>query len=256
MSELHIHDLMAYDGLKIIQKDDVFKFSLDSLLLGNFIEIKKSSKKLLELGSGLGAVLLYLSLKTNIDLVGVDIQEEMVALSNKSIELNNLSSQIKIYHHDLKTIQNLFSPSSYDIVVSNPPFFKVNEMRMLNKEESLQIARHEINANLSDIVVAAKKMLKTGGKFYFVHRASRMEEIVRDLNKYNFVIKRIQFVYTKPSKEALMLLVEARFGGNSGNIKVLEPLYIHDKTGNYTEEVLRIFHLGEDKYGKTSKLSE
>ncbi|HPD99794.1 MAG TPA: tRNA1(Val) (adenine(37)-N6)-methyltransferase [Bacillota bacterium] len=256
MSELHIHDLMAYDGLKIIQKDDVFKFSLDSLLLGSFVEVKQRSKNLLELGSGLGAVLLYLSLKTKIDLVGVDIQNEMVELSNKSIELNNLSSQIKIYHHDLKSIQTLFSPSSFDLVVSNPPFFKVNELKMLNKEENLQIARHEINVNFNDIVNAAKKMLKTGGEFYFIHRASRVEEIIKDLNKYNFVIKRMRFVYTKPGKEALMMLVEAKFGGSSGNIKILEPLYIHDKSGNYTEEVLRIFHLGEDKYGKTSKLSK
>jgi tRNA1(Val) A37 N6-methylase TrmN6 len=66
----------------------------------------------------------------------------------------------------------------------------------------------------------------------------------------------MRFVYTKPGKEALMMLVEAKFGGSSGNIKILEPLYIHDKSGNYTEEVLRIFHLGEDKYGKTSKLSK
>jgi len=256
MSEFYTHDLMAYDGLKIIQKDDVFKFSLDSLLLGSFVEIKQRSKKLLELGSGLGAVLLYLSLKTKIEMVGIDIQEEMVELSRQSIQLNDLTNQIKIYHHDLKDIQTLFSPSSYDIVVSNPPFFKVNELKMLNKLEGLQIARHEVSINFKDILNAAKKMLKTGGEFYFVHRASRLEEIIKDLSEYNFVIKRLRFVYTKPGKEALMILVEAKFGGNSGSMKILEPLYVHTKAGEYTEEVLRIFHLGEDNYGKTSELSK
>lgn len=252
MSELYTHDLMAYDGLKIIQRDDVFKFSLDSLLLGSFVNIKQSSKKLLELGSGLGAVLLYLSLKTKIDLIGIDIQEDVVELAKQSIEMNKLKNQIKIFNHDLKDIQTLFSPSSFDIVISNPPFFKVNELKMLNKEEKLQIARHEVNVNFKDILNAAKKMLKTGGEFYFVHRASRIEEIIKDLSEYNFVIKRIRFVYTKPGKEALMMLVEAKFGGKSGSVKVIEPLYIHTEKQEYTEEVLRIFHLGEDNYEKTS----
>ncbi|MFA7075045.1 MAG: tRNA1(Val) (adenine(37)-N6)-methyltransferase [Candidatus Izemoplasmatales bacterium] len=250
MDEVFTHDLMAYDGLKILQKKDGFRFSLDSLLLADFIEFKLRSKNLLELGCGAGAVLLYLSLKTKIKLLGVDIQENMVKLAKKSVKLNNLDKQIEIYHKDIKSIYSLFPTSSFDIIVSNPPFFKVNELKMVNQNEFLSLARHEISITFKEIIVSAKKMLKTNGSLYFVHRASRLEEIIKDLQSENFVIKRMRFVYTKVGNDALMVLIEARYNANSGNIKILEPLYVYNLDGEYTDEVLRIFHLGDESYEK------
>ena len=246
MSEIYTHDLMAYDGLKILQKEDSFRFSLDSLLLGDFVEIKSRDRLLLELGSGAGAILLYLSLKTKIKLYGVDIQKEMVDLANESIKLNKLENQIEIFHQDIKTIYNKFPSSSFDILVSNPPFFKVNELRMINKNENLSLSRHEVGITFKEILIAAKKILKTSGSFFFIHRAARLEELVSDLQVEKFVIKRLRFVYTKRGNDALMILVEAKYNGNTGNLKVLEPLYIYNHLNEYTEEVKRIFHLGDE----------
>ncbi len=248
MGEVFTHDLLAYDGLKILQKDDVFKFSLDSLLLADFVEITPRNKKILELGCGLGPVLLYLSLKTKINIYGVDIQKEVLELTKKSIEMNELESQIQVMNVDIKEVHKYFEPSSFDIVVANPPFFKISELNQVNKLDALSLARHEVSINFLEIVEATKKMLKTHGSFCFIHRANRLEEIVIVLQKMRFVIKRLRFVYTKPENGALMVLIDARYNGKTGSLRVLEPLYIYNEEGKYTDEVLRIFHLGDDCY--------
>ena len=108
MSEVFIHDLMAYDGLKIFQKEKTFRFSLDSLLLADFVKVNRRANRLLELGSGSGAILFYLTLKTDIELHGVEIQEEQVELALKGINYNNLYPQIKVHHLDMKKLQEIF----------------------------------------------------------------------------------------------------------------------------------------------------
>jgi len=250
--EIYTHDLLAYDGLKILQSEDSFRFSLDSLLLGSFIDVNLRTKKILELGCGAGAVMLYLSLKTKAKIYGIDIQDESLELAKKSIKINGLSNQIEVYKQDIKTIHSFFEPSSFDYVISNPPFFKVNDLKMVNEKESLSISRHEINITFKELLNSAKKMLKTNGAFVFIHRATRIEEIFRELETMRFVVKKMRFVYTKPKKEALMVLIEARYNGKTGNLKILEPLYVYDDFNNYTKELLEIFHLGEKNYVKKS----
>ncbi len=248
MAEIFTHDLMAYDGIKILQKENTFRFSLDSLLLGDFITIKPRDRMLLELGCGNGAILLYLSLKTKIKLMGVEIQKEVVELAKASVSLNHLDNQIEIFHQDIKNLHNFFQPSSFDILVSNPPFFKVDGDLMINESEFLSLSRHEVAITFAEILDQAKKLLKTNGSFFFIHRAARFEEIILALAAKKFVIKKLRFVYTKPKNEALMILVEAKYNGKTGSMKIMEPLYIYNQENQYTDETLKIFHLGDEAY--------
>ncbi|MGE4571392.1 MAG: tRNA1(Val) (adenine(37)-N6)-methyltransferase [Candidatus Izemoplasmatales bacterium] len=254
MSNLHIHDLLAYDGLKIIQKDDLFKFSLDSLLLGDFVNINPRVKNIIDLGCGLGPVSFYMSLKTKAKIIGVDIQEEVIHLARESAKLNHLETQVSFLHEDIKDVYKHFETNQFDIVVCNPPFYKSKDSKQHNDLASLSIARHEVMLNLSDLFDAGKRLLKQGGILYFIHRVERMDEIIIEMNKHHFVAKRIRFVYTLAHKEAKMLLVEARYNGSMGSLIIEQPLYIHDENNQYTDEVLRIFHLGDENYEKTSSL--
>jgi tRNA1(Val) A37 N6-methylase TrmN6 len=250
MSRVYKHDLLAYDGLKIFQRDDVFKFSLDSLLLGDFVKFKLRDKSVLELGCGVGPVLMYLTHKTSIKLYGIDIQEESINLAKQSIEYNKLQDQIEVFHMDILKAHLHFTPSSFDILICNPPFYKVNDRSITNKNENKSISRHEINLNFQDILSAGSKLLKTNGGLFLIHRANRIDEIVYKLISTNYVVKRLRFVYTKPNKEALMVLIEARYNGKTGQVKIEEPLYIYDKSNQYTKEVSMIFHLGDESFGK------
>lgn len=256
MSQVYKHDLLAYDGLKILQRDDLFKFSIDSLLLGDFVKVNPRAKRIIDLGCGLGPVSFYLSLKTSIEIIGVDIQEQAIKLARESAVLNHLDHQIQFIHGDINEIHHQFETNQFDIVVSNPPFYKSNDLKQRNDLQALSIARHEVLLDLDQLLTAAKRLLSHGGMFYMIHRVNRMDEIIVKLHEHHFIAKRLRFVYTKAGKPAKMLLIEARYNGSMGSLEVEEPLYIYDQETNYTQEIKNIFHLGDEHYEKDSTLSE
>lgn len=252
MAKEEIHDLLAYDGLKIVQRKDLFRFSLDSLLLADFVNINLRTKKIIDFGTGSAPIPLYLSLKTDKPIIGIDIQDVVVELAIKSIKLNHLEHQITVYKRDVLDAYQDFETNSFDIITMNPPFFKYHNEDFLNDIDALTIARHEVLIDLEGIIISAKKMITNGGSFNFIHRANRLEEIMLLLNKHGFKVKRMKFVYTTTTKDAMMVLIDARANGNTGDLKVEKPLVIYDENNEYTDEVLKIFHLGDDGFDTKS----
>ena len=233
-----INYLLAYNDLKIIQRKDMFNFSLDTVLLANFCTITKDVKKIVDFGTNNAAIPLILSRRTNKPIIGVEIQKEAVELAKKNITLNSLDNQIKIVHSDIKEFVN--DSIKVGLVVCNPPFFKVDEDSNLNNNEFLTIARHEIKINLEEIIKSAAKILDNRGKFAMVHRPQRMIEILNLMQKYDIEPKRIKFVYPKYNKESHILLVEGIYKGKKG-LKIEPPLYAHNDDGSYSDEVKKMF---------------
>lgn len=239
-----INDLLGYDGLKIIQRPDMFNFSLDSTLLADFVKPLSKTKKIMDLGTGNAPIPLFLSLKTKAKIIGVEIQKEVYDIAKRNIELNNLTDQISIVNKDIKGLNKDYNNSEFDIITCNPPFFKYKETSNINKNEYKTIARHEVLITLEEIIIEVKKLLKTRGSFCMVHRTERIEEIIFLLNKHNFNIKRLRFVYPKVGENSNAVLIDAVSNGSPG-LKLLEPLYVHEN-GGYTKEINRIFHYGEE----------
>lgn len=237
-----IHELLGYERIKIIQNDEMFSFSLDSILLANFVETNAKTKKIIDLGCGNAPIPLFLTLKTKAKIIGVEIQEKLADMARRGVELNGFQDQIEILNDDLKGIYAKLEANTFDIVISNPPYFKVHPESNFNKNDYLTIARHEVMATLEDIVVEAKKLLIDGGSLYLVHRAERIEDILLTLSKHRMVVKKLQFVYSKVSSDsALTVLVHAKKNKNSG-LKVLPPLYTYNEDNTYTDEIKKIFN--------------
>ncbi|HHX79227.1 MAG TPA: tRNA1(Val) (adenine(37)-N6)-methyltransferase [Acholeplasmataceae bacterium] len=237
----YIHELLGYENLKIIQKEDMFRFSLDSMLLGYFANVK-SEDKVVDLGCGNGPIPLFLSLKTKGQIYGIEIQSEVYDLARRSVLLNNLEKQISILNENIIDIYKIIGANSFDVVTTNPPYFKYSEDSNVNKSDYKTIARHEVLINLEQIIKESSKLLVDGGSLNIVHRVSRLSDLIYELNKCNFGVKRIQYVYPKiNSKEALIMLIEAKKNRPS-DVKVVKPLYVLDDIGKYTAEVLEIFN--------------
>ena len=234
-----IHELLGYENIKIIQKDDVFSFSLDSMLLANFIDTSKATK-IIDLGTGNAPIPLFLTLKTDAKIYGIEIQEEPYDLAQRSVKLNHLENQITIIKDDFKGIYKKLGANSFDIVCSNPPYFKVTDTSIINKNDTLTIARHEVKANVSDVIEEANKLLVDGGKLYIIHRIERMPEILKLLENKNFGIKRMQLIYPKEDGNAYMFIVESKKNKKT-DLKIIKPLIVHNN-GRYTDEVLKIFN--------------
>ena len=227
--------------LKIIQRSDYFNFSIDSLLVSEFVSIKKDTKNIIDLGTGNAVIPLFLSKKTSAKIFGMEIQKISFEIAQRNININNLNEQIYIIYDDMKNYKKYFLNGSFDIVVSNPPFFKFNgNKELLNDLEQLSIARHEIEITLEELIQTASLLVKDRGYFYLVHRADRLTEIISALQKFNFEAKKIKFCYTTENKNAKIVLIEAIKSGKAG-LTILPPLVINKNNGEYTEEVLEMF---------------
>ena len=141
----------------------------------------------------------------------------------------------------MKNYLKYFNMGFFDIIVSNPPFFKVNrDINFLNNLKQLSIARHEIEITLEELIKISSELIKDRGHFYLVHRANRLSEILCILEKYKFGVKKIKFCYTTKYKNAKIVLIEAIKNGKTG-LTVLPSLIINKENGEYTDEVLKMF---------------
>ena len=219
------NDLFDYDNLKIYQYEDKFKFSLDSILLAEFVELKETTKTIVDFCTGNAPVPLILSTKTNAKLYGFELQQNIYKLAKLSVVENNLESQINIVNDNLTNALEYILPESVDAVTCNPPYFKFDKNKsLINDDEEKAIARHEIAMNLDDLMTSAKYILKNKAPLYIVHRCDRLEEILESLDRYNFKVKKLQFVYAGFKKEAIMVLIKATKNGKMGSLKVMPPV--------------------------------
>ncbi len=238
------HNLLGYQKYIIYQSEKLYKFNIDSLLLAHFIRVKKTTKDILDMGAGNGAISMYLTLKTNANVIALELQDELVLLAKKSINENGLSDQIKVVHDDIKNSLKLFGEKAFDIVVCNPPFFKVNEKSNLNESEQISVARHEIKITLEEIISNGYKVLKDKGSIHLIHRPDRLVEMISLLKKYKFEPFRLQFVYSHINEDANHILIEAIKHGNENSLNILNPFIIYDNDKNFTKECLDIFNFG------------
>ena len=223
-----LNDLFDYDGMKIYQDSDKFKFSLDSILLAEFVD-NLNVDTIVDFCTGNAPVPLILSTKTKAKMYGFEIQKNIYDLAVKSIDINKLNQQIVVYNDNLKEVSKYLKDECADLVTCNPPYFKYKDIEsLINEDKEKAIARHEITMDLDSLIKSAKYVLKNKAPLYMVHRCDRLEEVIDTLNKYGFKVKKLQFIYAGFNKEAIMVLIKATKNGNSGSLKVMPPIDILD----------------------------
>ena len=223
----------------IYQDSDWFKFSLDSVLLANFVTINYRVKKIMDFATGNAPIPMLLSYRTSAQIYGVEYQKCVYELAIQSINENNLENQIHLSCGDVSDLKNKFQSDSFDVVTCNPPYFKTLSSNYFNQNFVKSIARHEIFLNLDIIFRQAFYLLKTGGVFAMVHRTERFIEIIEKMKEYHLEPKRVQFIYPKEGKNSDLFLIEAVKNGKNG-LKTVYPLIIHKDDNTYTDEVSKI----------------
>lgn len=234
-------DDLEYKGLKIIQNKDGFCFGIDSILLSDFAKNIKKEARVLDLGTGTGIIATLLCGKTELsEITGIEVQEEVYEMAKRSIQLNHLEDKFKMIQDNILNLNNYFEKNTFDVIVTNPPY-KKKETGVQNEDTRKLISRHEIEANLEDFIKISKDMLKDKGEFYIVYRPERLVDLLTLMRKYKIEPKKIRFVYSNVNAVSKLVLVKGV--KNAKPFLKLEPnLYIYDENGNYTDEILRIYH--------------
>ncbi len=235
-----LNDLLEFDNLKIYQNTNTFNFSLDTVLLAKFVSIKKNTKTIMDIGTGNAPIPLILSRRTEARIIGIEIQKELVELAIKSIKKNKLEKQIEIINADVVEEYKKIESDTINTITCNPPFFKITEGSRKNESEFKTIARHELFLDIEKVLLIAKKLLVNGGNIAIVHRPERLVEIITKMKENNLEPKKLQLIYPFKGENAHILLIEGCKNGKPG-LKILDPLYVHEKDGSYTKEVKEYF---------------
>ena len=220
---------------KIIQKKKGFRFTVDSILLVNFLKLKKNTN-LLDIGTGTGIMPLLLCRKEEINLItAVEIETEIAKMFEKTIEINSLESKIKLINIDIKN----YKEKPFNMIISNPPYMKLNE-GYVSPHDYRAGARHEVNLDLKELLINGKRLLKNGGSFNLVYRTNRFMEVLDEAKILNLNVKRIRFIYSKPNQSSDLFMIEMIKGFKCACV-VEEPLYIYNEHGEYTEELKKYY---------------
>jgi tRNA1(Val) A37 N6-methylase TrmN6 len=234
-------DYLLDERMKIIQSPSVFAFSLDAVLLAEFVYVPIQKGRLLDLCSGNAVIPLLLSERTKGMITGVELQDRIYDMAVRNVKLNHLQERIQMIHGDIKDMPGKLGHGKFDVVTCNPPYFNTLGEQEFNKNEYLAIARHEIYCTLEDVASVSSKLVRAGGKIAFVHRPGRLTDLMTLMRKYNIEPKRIRFIHPRIGKEANMLLIEGIKGGKP-DLKVLDPLIVYGEDDNYTKEILQILY--------------
>lgn len=231
-------DTIFQGRLAVIQKRRGYRFSLDAVLLADFIKTH-GKETIIDLGSGNGVVAIILAfLNPSAHLLGLELQEEMVERASRSVTLNELEKRVRIVQGNVCSIQQIFSPHSFDMAVCNPPYRRL-AMGRINPDPEKRVARHEIKGSLGDFVHAGSYLLRRKGKMALVYPATRLLDLLELMRREGMEPKRLRLVHSFEKSPATLALVEGILGGRSG-LEVMSPLIVYSGINEYSPEMISI----------------
>lgn len=244
LSDESLEDLQLND-LHIIQKQNSFRFGTDAVLLSSFTSNYARYKKntsIVDMGTGSGIIPILLSAKTNAEkIIGLEIQQPMAEMAQRSVIGNHLQDRISIINGDIRKARAILGAASYDIVVSNPPYSKVNS-GYTNSVDTKAIAKHEISCTLNDLMTNSYALLKPKGEFFMVHRPERLTDIMDTMRKIRIEPKILRMVSPKMGKAPTLILLKGIKNAKAG-LKVLPELIIYNEDGSYTQDVRTMYSM-------------
>lgn len=172
-------DDLEYKGLKILQPQNGYRSSEDSLILLNQIVDSLGSNfegKGFELGTGAGIIAILLAAKLpNIHITALEIQDSLADLALQNVKINKLDSRITVKKMDARKVSTTFFPDTFDFAFANPPFYSRYGGRLSPIIEK-QKAKHEICCTIDDVLSIFTFVLKPAGRAFLIYPMIRWSE--------------------------------------------------------------------------------
>jgi tRNA1Val (adenine37-N6)-methyltransferase len=225
--------------IRITQDRTGYRFSIDAVLLAYFAD-PRPGDKVLDLGTGCGIIPLIMAYRVpDLAIYGVEVQTELAGLAVSNVRENRLEDRITVFCTDMKLLRPVMTAGPVDLVVCNPPFRRRGSGR-INPDAQRAVARHEIRANLGDIIQTSHRMLRTAGRLVLIYTAGRLTDILSRMRSDGIEPKFIRMIHSRQDTEAALTLIEGVKGGRP-DLKIAPPLIIYDQKNDYTDEVESMF---------------
>lgn len=133
-------------GYTVWQDAGEFTFTTDSVFVAAFAHLVTKAQ-VLELGSGTGAISLFLAARGAAKVTGLEFNPRVTELMRRSIADNNLEDVVSVIDGDVREISKYFKTESMDLVIANPPYRNSGNTRKIGTA-----ACHEVTADLRDFL--------------------------------------------------------------------------------------------------------
>lgn len=238
-----VKNSLGFDSnLYIYQDKEMFNYSVDTILLGNFVFLNEKITHTLEIGANNGALSIFIAARNpKLKIDALEIQTRAADLANENIKFNKMENQINIINTDFNDFWKMHAKQSlkkYQSIFCNPPFYEISKTKIKNDvPNEILIATHDIALTLEELVLGCSKIIEQKGFLNIVLPVERSIDLFVILRKYNFEPKRIQYVYTRAHDKPKFALVEARYQTGSGP-HFLPNLYLHDSSDKLNHDYL------------------
>jgi len=227
--------------LTLQQPPHGYRFALDAFLLADFVPAAAPGP-LLDFGTGSGVVALLLARRLpHMCIVGVELQASLAAVAGQNVRQNGLGHRVDVVRADVRQVPSLCAAGACGTVVCNPPYRRVGHGR-LNSDPEKAMARHELTLTLTQLLQAARHVLRRHGLLIMVYHPSRLAELCARLEEMQLRPRRLRLVHATLQEPASLVLVEAVAHGRNA-LTVLPPLAICDPAGSYTAEMQAIYQM-------------
>lgn len=231
-------DTLGIRDWGIIQRKDEFRFSLDAVLLAQFATIRKNTSAV-DLGTGTGAVALFLLFRGASAVSGLELNSRMASMAARTAEMNGLSDRMGIVCGDVREVQAHYPAGRFDLVTANPPY-RLPATGRISPAAGIAMARHETAGGLKDFIRAAAFLLRNLGRLAMIHLPERLTDLCVEMRNAGLEPKRLRLVHPFPDRPPRMVLIEAIKGSRPG-MKVLPPLNVYRVPGEYQPEILSYY---------------
>ncbi len=139
------------------------KVGTDAVLLGAWINIA-GAKRILDVGTGCGIIALMLAQRTTSDVMIEGIEVEPIDATQAQENAINSPWANRVHIHSV-ALQDFKSSATYDLIVSNPPYFINSQLPPTAHRAQ---ARHTQNLSFEELITHSLRLLNTDGRLAVV----------------------------------------------------------------------------------------
>ena len=229
-----------WPGGPVFAQAEHFRLSTDCVLLADFVNLSGITNGI-DLGCASGAIaLLLLARSAALHMTGLELLPQAAELARENMDANGFAPRSGIVCGDIRRHRELFRAGSFDLVISNPPYYPAGSGRM-SPDSARAAARGETECSLDDVCAAAAFLCRTGGSFALVHKPERLAEVFCAMSACKIEPKRLRLVLHRAESAPSLVLIEGRRGGKPG-LRIEPPLILTDADGGESSETKRIYH--------------
>ena len=216
-----------FRGKLLFYQPSEHKISVDLILFLSKIRGIKRNSRIIDLGAGFGFLSITLAKKFGIKVVALELDEFMIKLLRKNVKINNLDNLVEVIKGDVREIEKIFKRASFDVVITNPPFYPPE---FSPKPDPYHF---ELTGKLEDFIKASSYLLRDGGYLNILLPCFRIPQAFALMEKYNLPPRYLALIYPTLSKNARLSIVIG-IRNVKGPLECEKALVVNDERGEYT----------------------